>query len=289
MTIGGIGGNGGANAGFGTDAVSMNSRGTDAYSKSLQKQIMETQKQLQELSGNEEMTSEMKMKKRQELQKQISDLNMQLRQHQMEERRKAQQEKQEKQAQRKPQKDKDDEADGLSKGSMRAMISAEGSLKLAKQQCSKANELQNGADIKRSEIMLDGGSSTRTAGDSAAVSSKWDDVEDMEQKAKAATASQMSFLAKAQDEVSKAAEAGTKADRTDKADERDNAKTQKTDDVSGETDENGEAAADILTEDVFETKDPVITMTQMQEDSAASAPALANQTAAVGSNVDVRI
>ncbi len=26
MTIGGIGGNGGANAGFGTDAVSMNSR-----------------------------------------------------------------------------------------------------------------------------------------------------------------------------------------------------------------------------------------------------------------------
>ena len=289
MTIGGIGGNGGANAGFGTDAVSMNSRGTDAYSKSLQKQIMETQKQLQELSGNEEMTSEMKMKKRQELQKQISDLNMQLRQHQMEERRKAQQEKQEIQAQRKPQKDKDDEADGLSKGSMRAMISAEGSLKLAKQQGSKANEMQNGADIKRSEIKLDGGSSTRTAGDSAAVSSKWDDVEDMEQKAKAATASQMSFLAKAQDEVSKAAEAGTKADRTDKADERDNAKTQKTDDVSGETDENGEAAADILTEDVFETKDPVITMTQMQEDSAASAPALANQTAAVGSNVDVRI
>ena len=283
MTIGGIGGNGGANAGFGTDAVSMNSRGTDAYSKSLQKQIMETQKQLQELSGNEEMTSEMKMKK------QISDLNMQLRQHQMEERRKAQQEKQEKQAQRKPQKDKDDEADGLSKGSMRAMISAEGSLKLAKQQGSKANEMQNGADIKRSEIKLDGGSSTRTAGDSAAVSSKWDDVEDMEQKAKAATASQMSFLAKAQDEVSKAAEAGTKADRTDKADERDNAKTQKTDDVSGETDENGEAAADILTKDVFETKDPVITMTQMQEDSAASAPALANQTAAVGSNVDVRI
>ena len=202
MTIGGIGGNGGANAGFGTDAVSMNSRGTDAYSKSLQKQIMETQKQLQELSGNEEMTSEMKMKKRQELQKQISDLNMQLRQHQMEERRKAQQEKQEKQAQRKPQKDKDDEADGLSKGSMRAMISAEGSLKLAKQQGSKANEMQNGADIKRSEIKLDGGSSTRTAGDSAAVSSKWDDVEDMEQKAKAATASQMSFLAKAQDEVS---------------------------------------------------------------------------------------
>ncbi len=279
MTIGGIGGNGGANAGFGTDAVSMNSRGTDAYSKSLQKQIMETQKQLQELSGNEEMTSEMKMKKRQELQKQISDLNMQLRQHQMEERRKAQQEKQEKQAQRKPQKDKDDEADGLSKGSMRAMISAEGSLKLAKQQGSKANEMQNGADIKRSEIKLDGGSSTRTAGDSAAVSSKWDDVEDMEQKAKAATASQMSFLAKAQDEVSKAAEAGTKADRTDKADERDNAKTQKTDDVSGETDENGEAAADILTKDVFETKDPVITMTQMQEDSAASAPALENQTA----------
>ncbi len=289
MTIGGIGGNGGANAGFGTDAVGMNSRGTDAYSKSLQKQIMETQKQLQELSGNEEMTSEMKMKKRQELQKQISDLNMQLRQHQMEERRKAQQEKQEKQAKRKPQKDKDDEAGGLSKGSMRAMISAEGSLKLAKQQGSTANEMQNSADIKRSEIKLDGGSSTRTAGDSAAISRKWDDVEDMEQKAKASTASQMSLLAKAQDEVSKAGEEGTKKDTTDKTDEMGNAKTQKADDVLSEAGENGEAAAGILTEGVFEAKEPVIAMTQMQEDSAASATALANQTAAVGSNVDVRI
>ena len=289
MTIGGIGGNGGANAGFGTDAVGMNSRGTDAYSKSLQKQIMETQKQLQELSGNEEMTSEMKMKKRQELQKQISDLNMQLRQHQMEERRKAQQEKQEKQAQRKPQKDKGDEAGGLSKGSMRAMISAEGSLKLAKQQGSTANEMQNSADIKRSEIKLDGGSSTRTAGDSAAISRKWDDVEDMEQKAKASTASQMSLLAKAQDEVSKAGEAGTKKDTTDKTDEMGNAKTQKADDVLSEAGENGEAAAGILTEGVFEAKEPVIAMTQMQEDSAAPATALANQTAAVGSNVDVKI
>lgn len=53
---------------------SMGSGGTDAYSKSLQKQIMEAQKQLQELSGNENMTPEMKAKKRQELQKQISDL-----------------------------------------------------------------------------------------------------------------------------------------------------------------------------------------------------------------------
>ncbi|MDE7206837.1 MAG: FlxA-like family protein, partial [Lachnospiraceae bacterium] len=110
MTIGGIGGNRSA----GSSAVSMGSNGTDSYSKSLQKQIADAQKQLQELSGNEEMSAEIKMKKRQEIQKQISDLNMQLRQHQMEERRKAQQEKQ---AKRQPKKEQEKQT-GLSKGSM---------------------------------------------------------------------------------------------------------------------------------------------------------------------------
>ena len=287
MTIGGIGGNGGANAGFGTNAVSMNSGGTDAYSKSLQKQIMEAQKQLQELSGKEEMTSEMKMKKRQELQKQISDLNMQLRQHQMEERRKVQEEKREKQAQRKPRKDKDDEAGGLSKGSMQAMISAEGSLKLAKQQGGTANEMQNGADIKRLEIKRDGGSSTRTADDSVAISSKWDDVEGLEQKAKAATASQMSLLAEVQDEVSKAnAESGTgnkTHKKTDKTDGDHGAKA----DEAGETDQDS-AAAGIFAEGVPEAAAEPVTVTQTQEKTTpVSEPE--KQTAAIGSKVDVRI
>lgn len=66
---------------------------TDPYSKSIQNQIANAQKQLQDLSSNEGMTLEEKMKKRQEIQQQISDLNMQLRQHQMEQRREKQQAK----------------------------------------------------------------------------------------------------------------------------------------------------------------------------------------------------
>lgn len=66
---------------------------TDSYSRNIQKQIADAQKQLQELSSNEDMTLEEKMKKRQEIQQQISDLNMQLRQHQMEQRREKQQAK----------------------------------------------------------------------------------------------------------------------------------------------------------------------------------------------------
>lgn len=64
-------------------------RATDSYSQNIQNQIAGAQKQLQELSSNKEMTLEEKMKKRQGIQQQISDLNMQLRQHQMEQRRAA--------------------------------------------------------------------------------------------------------------------------------------------------------------------------------------------------------
>ncbi|MDE5866034.1 MAG: FlxA-like family protein [Lachnospiraceae bacterium] len=64
---------------------------TDSYSRNIQNQIVDAQKQLQELSSNKDMTQEEKMTKRQEIQQQISDLNMQLRQHQMEMRMQAQQ------------------------------------------------------------------------------------------------------------------------------------------------------------------------------------------------------
>ena len=62
----------------------------DSYSRNIQNQIANAQKQLQELSSNKDMTQEEKMAKRQEIQQQISDLNMQLRQHQMEARKQAQ-------------------------------------------------------------------------------------------------------------------------------------------------------------------------------------------------------
>ena len=60
----------------------------DAVSKRLMQQIENAQKKLQEISGNSEISVEEKMKKRQEIQKEISELNSQLRQHQMDMQRK---------------------------------------------------------------------------------------------------------------------------------------------------------------------------------------------------------
>lgn len=85
MTINSING---ANTQIGQ--MGMN-QATDSYSRNIQNQIADAQKQLQELSSNKDMTQEEKMTKRQELQQQISDLNVQLRQHQMEQRREKQQ------------------------------------------------------------------------------------------------------------------------------------------------------------------------------------------------------
>ena len=90
MTINGI-------SGANTQTAQMGmTQAMDPYSRNIQNQIANAQKQLQELSSNEEMTLEEKMKKRQEIQQQISDLNMQLRQHQIEQRRAERSEKQQK-------------------------------------------------------------------------------------------------------------------------------------------------------------------------------------------------
>ena len=87
MTINGING-----ANTQMKQMGMN-QATDSYGRNIQNQIANAQKQLQELSSNENMSLEEKMKKRQEIQQQINDLNMQLRQHQMEQRKEKQQAK----------------------------------------------------------------------------------------------------------------------------------------------------------------------------------------------------
>ena len=85
MTINGING---INTYMGQ--MGMN-QATDLYRRNIQNQIAAAQKQLQELSSNKDMTQEEKMTKQQEIQLQIGDLNTQLRQYQMEQRREKQQ------------------------------------------------------------------------------------------------------------------------------------------------------------------------------------------------------
>ena len=65
-------------------------QGNDSVSKNIQNQIANAQQKLQDLSSNEEMSLEDKMKKRQEIQQEINNLNQQLRQHQIEQRKEQQ-------------------------------------------------------------------------------------------------------------------------------------------------------------------------------------------------------
>ena len=211
-----INGTNGAN----TQMVQMGmNQAADSYSKNIQNQIANAQKQLQELSSNEDMTLEEKMKKRQEIQQQISDLNMQLRQHQIEQRKEKQQAKGS---------SMDDmlggtgntgsakagnKNTGLSQASMTAMISADTSIKQAKVQGSVAASMEGRANVLKAEVKQDGGN----------VEAKKEEIAKLEQKAENATASQMNTLAEANKVMEEAAVAernenktsGTKEEKTD--------------------------------------------------------------------------
>ena len=68
-----------------TGAMGM-AQANDSVSKNIQNQIANAQQKLQDLSSNEGLSLEDKMKKRQEIQQEITNLNQQLRQHQIEHR-----------------------------------------------------------------------------------------------------------------------------------------------------------------------------------------------------------
>lgn len=193
---------------------------TDSYSRNIQSQIANAQKQLQELSSNEDMSMEEKMKKRQELQKQISDLNSQLRQHQMEMRREASEKAQKKDpngedqsggVQRAENKGRNQQA-GMSKGSMQAMIGAEGTLKQAKIQGSVAKRMEGRAGVLEAEIKLD-------AARGGSVEAKEEELAQVKEKAQNATDSQLDTLSKANGEMKKAGEIDQETGKTQKDEE----------------------------------------------------------------------
>lgn len=176
---------------------------TDSFCKNIQNQIANAQKRLQDLSSNENMSIEEKMKKRQEIQQEITNLNQQLRQHQIEKRK-------EKQAKNTPVQDltgganngktaAKEKSSGLSQASMQAMISADSSLKQAKTQGSVAAKMEGKAGILESEIKLDAqrGMSTQK---------KEEELAEVQQKAQEATASQLGTLADASKNMQEAAQ-----------------------------------------------------------------------------------
>ncbi len=210
MTINGISG---TNTQVGQ--MGMN-QAADSYSRDIQNQIANAQKQLQELSSNKDMPLEEKMKKRQEIQQKINDLNMQLRQHQAEQR------KEKQQAKGSSMDDMQDgtrsgkagnEGSGLSQASMAAMISAGSSMKQAKAKGSVAIKMEGRAGVLEYEIKLD-----KTRGND--TQKKEEELADVTQKAQAATSSQISVLADASRTMEEAAKADGKTEKTDDKDEK---------------------------------------------------------------------
>ena len=231
MKINGING---ANTQMGQ--MGMN-QATDSYSRNIQSQIANAQKQLQELSSNEEMTLEEKMKKRQEIQQQISDLNMQLRQHQAEQRKEKQQAKAS---------SMDDmiggtkskageKGIGMSQASMTAMISADTSIKQAKVQGSVATSMEGRAGVLESEIKNNHGSD---------VTKKKEELADVTQKAQAATASQMNTLAETNKAMEEAAVAERGDNKTSGVKEEKTGQAENIAEKAAESGTNGEKAQD---------------------------------------------
>ncbi len=194
-----ISGSGNVNAQMGYG----NMQAGDALSRNLQNQIANAQKKLQELSSDQNLSMEEKMKKRQEIQKQINDLNNQLRQRQIEMRREAQQEKtSEKEdmfASTQKAKKEGDGNTGMSKAGMEAMISADTAIGQAKAQGSVATKMEGRAGVLEVEIKLDSARGGSTV-------SKEEELEDVKQKAAAAKAWQGSTLKAASEKMKEAAE-----------------------------------------------------------------------------------
>lgn len=158
----------------------------DSFSKNIQNQIANAQKQLQELSENETMNAEEKMKKRQEIQQQINDLNNQLRQHQIEERQKKQQ-AQTTSSDSMISTNKGDSNTGLSQSSMTAIISADSAISHARVQNNVADRLEARAGVLKSEIKLD---SSR----GGSVQAKQEELAEIEQRTSKIQSEQMNVL-----------------------------------------------------------------------------------------------
>lgn len=172
----------------------------DSVSKGIQQQIANAQKRLQEISSDDTLSMEEKMKKRQEIQQEITNLNQQLRQHQMEMRK-------EQQAQQRAAKQQSGGVNnaggrdkGISSSSMQSILSADSSMKQAQVQGSQATKMQGRAGVLKTEIKLDAakGGNTRQ---------KEEELSKLEGKIQAAQTSQISSLSQANKAVEEAAKA----------------------------------------------------------------------------------
>lgn len=202
----------------------MNMNANDSVGKSIQNQIANAQKQLQELSANKELSMEEKMKKRQEIQQEITDLNNQLRQHQIEQRMKKQQAKSTSMndmlgGSKKTAPKAGKQGAGMSQASMTAIISADSAMARAQVQGSVAGQLEGKAGVLEAEIKLD-------AARGGNVEAKQEELAEVQQRAATAENAQLNTLSNANKELEAAAKADQQAE---KAEDKEKAVDKKTD------------------------------------------------------------
>lgn len=223
----------------------------DSISRNLQNQIANEQQKLKELSSNDNLTPEEKMKKRQEIQQEIANLQQQLRQHQIEQKREQRKEKQAKGSSVEELTGGNRKADGakngrqqagLSTSSMQAMMSADSSIEQAKVQGSVATRMEGRAGVLKAEIKQDGAAGGNTQAKEA-------ELAEVEQKAMEATAAQTNTLVKANQTMEEAA----KAEQENKSNEKDS-KTEDGKSRSDKTDDKEEYAAENRAADAAEDK-----------------------------------
>lgn len=183
----------------------------DSFSKMIQSQIANAQEQLQKLSENNDMSMEEKMKRRQEIQQQITDLNHQLRQHQIEQRRANQGKNGKVVEQNAPVKRANKSGKGAQQGmsasAMRAIISADAAMSQAQVQSSVATRMEGRAGVLEAEIKQD-------SANGKSVESKQEELAEIQQKVATAETSQMNVLSV----VNKKLEEATDAEDDDSVD-----------------------------------------------------------------------
>lgn len=186
---------------------------TDMYTKNIQQQIMDNQKKMQDISSDQKMSVEEKMKKRQEIQQEISDLNNQLRQHLAEKQKEQQQEqkKAETQAASAQSTSSQETGIGISGIGMSAMISAGTSLKQAQSHDSVKVKLEGRAGVLRAEIKQDAPRGN--------VEAKERELAEIEKKVSDVSSAQMSSLKGANQAMKEAAKVEVSDEKTGKIDQ----------------------------------------------------------------------
>lgn len=174
----------------------------DSYSKSLQEQINNAKEQLQSLGEDKEMSIDEKIKKRQEIQKQITDLQNQLRQYQIEQKKENRQNKgssMEDMLGGKQTAKSSKAAKGISTASIKALISADSAMNQVEAEGVVKANLKGEAGILETEIKLD---SARGKD----VEKKQEELAVLEARNRDIESAQMEVLNRADKELDKAAE-----------------------------------------------------------------------------------